>query len=122
MLAFLCCDSISYAITGTSNTTILKIIKQYVTINVPFFYVLSVLLILRSSLQGIGKKIVPLSASIIELISKFIAVGFVAPVFKYLGICFLEPVIWCVCALLVGIAFIVYMKKLNTIYYEKSIA
>lgn len=122
LLAFLCCDSISYAITGTSNTTILKIIKQYVTINVPFFYVLSVLLILRSSLQGIGKKIVPLSASIIELISKFIAVGFVAPVFKYLGICFLEPVIWCVCALLVGIAFIIYMKKLNTIYYEKSIA
>lgn len=122
LLSFLCCDSISYAITSTSNTTILKTIKQYVTINVPFFYVLSVLLILRSSLQGIGKKIVPLSASIIELISKFIAVGFVAPVFKYMGICFLEPVIWCVCALLIGIAFIIYMKKLNIVYYEKSIA
>ena len=63
ILSFVCCDSISYAVTGTSDITILKTIKQYITINVPFFYVLSILIILRSSLQGIGKKIVPLCSN-----------------------------------------------------------
>jgi putative MATE family efflux protein len=119
VLAFLCCDTISYAITGTSDVEILQTIKQYVTINVPFFYVLSILLILRSSLQGIGKKIVPLSASIIELISKFVTVGFVAPIFKYMGVCWLEPVIWTVCAILVGVAFIVYMRPYSVSHNEK---
>lgn len=121
ILSFVCCDSISYAVTGTSDITILKTIKQYITINVPFFYVLSILIILRSSLQGIGKKIVPLSASIIELVSKFVAVGFVAPTFKYLGICFLEPVIWFVCAILVGTAFIIYMRKYRVSYLDKAL-
>ena len=68
-----------------------------------------------------GKKIVPLSASIIELVSKFVAVGFVAPTFKYLGICFLEPVIWFVCAILVGTAFIIYMRKYRVSYLDKAL-
>lgn len=122
ILSFVCCDTISYIITGTSDTLILKTIKQYLTINIPFFYVLSILLILRSSLQGIGKKIVPLSASIIELISKFVTVGFVAPVFKYMGICWLEPIIWSICSVLVGVAFILYMKQYKTPKYQKAIA
>lgn len=119
ILSFVCCDSISYAVTGTSDATILKTIKQYVTINVPFFYVLSILVILRSTLQGIGKKIVPLSASIIELTSKFVAVGYIAPIFKYMGICFLEPAIWTICAILVGVAFILYTKNPSTAKAQK---
>ena len=122
VISIICCDTISQAITGTLDTTILKTIKQYVTINVPFFYVLSILIILRSSLQGIGKKIIPLSASIIELISKFIAVKFVAPTFKYMGICFLEPVIWTICAILVGVAFAIYMKEYKVPKPEKQLS
>lgn len=122
ILSFVCCDTISYAITGTSDTIILKTIKQYVTINVPFFYVLSILLILRNSLQGIGKKAVPLCASAIELISKFVAVGFIAPVFHYIGICFLEPVIWTICAIWVGLMYMIYMKQYTNPCYKKSIA
>jgi putative MATE family efflux protein len=122
VVSYTLCDTISYALTGTSDKEILSTVRQYITINLPFSYVLSVLLILRSSLQGIGKKAVPLLGSIIELVSKFVAVRYVAPVLKYLGVCFLEPAIWIVCAILVGVAFIVYMNQYRKVSHGEAIA
>ena len=61
---------------------------------VSFFFVLSVLLILRSSLQGGGRKLVPVSGSVMELVLKVLASLVIAPQLGYFGICILEPVIW----------------------------
>ena len=72
---------------------------------------LSLLLVLRSSLQGIGRKIVPLCASAVELVGKFAAVGFIAPALGYFGGCIIEPIIWTACMFLVGVDFIVFIKK-----------
>lgn len=75
------------AFTGTENNFIIETAVKYIKINIPFFFVLSFLLVLRSSLQGVGRKIVPLCGSIIELIAKFATAMFIAPVMGYLGIC-----------------------------------
>lgn len=99
------------ALTGTTDPIVIENAASYIQFDIPFFFALSVLLVLRSSLQGLGRKIVPLCASIIELLSKFAAVGFIAPALGYFGIIILEPIIWILSALAVGIDYLVFRKK-----------
>lgn len=68
-------------------------------------------MVLRSSLQGVGRKIVPLSASMIELVAKFVAAVFITPLLGYLGVCILEPVIWIICMLLVSFDFWMFLRQ-----------
>ncbi len=98
-------------LTGTSNSYIIDTASKYIQINIPLFFVLSILLILRSSLQGLGRKLVPICGSIIEFALKVAAVVFAVPTLGYFGICILEPVIWCICSVVVLVDFVLFMKK-----------
>ena len=89
------------AITGSDNPVIIHTAVQYIRINFPFFYFLVPLLVLRSTLQGLGRRIVPVIGSGIELVGKFLVVAFLAPKLGYLGVCISEPIIWIICMSLV---------------------
>ncbi len=89
------------ALTGTTDEAVIATASRYIVINISFFFVLSVLLVLRSSLQGVGRKLVPVSGSIVEFILKIAAVSVLAPKLGYMGICICEPIIWTVCAVIV---------------------
>ncbi len=102
---------IIHAITGTSDLFVLSTATKYIAINFSFFFVLSVLLVLRSSLQGVGRKLIPVSGSIVELILKFATTLFFAPVLGYFGVCISEPVIWTICAIIVFVDYLVFVKK-----------
>lgn len=115
IITILGCNFMISAITGTVESEILKTASKYIFINIPFFFALSILLILRSTLQGVGRKMVPLSASIVELFGKFMAVGFLTPKLGYLGVCILEPIIWILCMIIVGIDSIIFLKNNNAI-------
>lgn len=106
-------------ITGTSDKVIIDNAFMYMRINVSFFIVLSVLVVLRSSLQGVGRKLIPLLGSVVELVFKFGAVGIVSGTLGYIGVCILEPIIWTICAVMVFADFLVYQKH-NKI--EKNIS
>lgn len=108
---FLGCDFMVSALTGSTDRELLETAALYIKINIPFFFMLSILLVLRSSLQGIGRKIVPLCASGMELICKFAAVGFIAPALGYFGVCIIEPIIWTVCMAMVGVDFLFFIRK-----------
>lgn len=97
-------------LTGTSDAEIISNALMYMKINIVFFLVLSILLVLRSSLQGVGRKIVPVLGSGVELILKFGAVNIITNRLGYFGVCILEPIIWGICAVLVLGDFIVYQK------------
>lgn len=101
VIAFLGCGWMVRVLTGTKNSEVLHTAAAYIHWNIPFFVILSVLLILRSSLQATGRKIVPLMASGVELVAKFGAVGFLTPVLGYFGVCILEPIIWIFCTVMV---------------------
>lgn len=101
------------ALTGTTDPVVIENAVNYIQFDIPFFFVLSILLVLRSSLQGLGRKIVPLFASVIELISKFAAVGFIAPALGYFGIIILEPIIWILSALAVGTDYLIFKRKIS---------
>lgn len=85
---------------------------------VVFFYFLAVLLGLRSALQGLGKSLVPIICSVIELTWKIVTVVFMIPLFGgkngsvggtveqiggYFGVVISEPIIWTVCAVMIAI-------------------
>ena len=76
-------------LTGTKDVDVISISSRYIIWNIPFFFVLSILLVLRSSLQGVGRRIVPICGSIVEFALKILAVIFVAPKLGYFGICIL---------------------------------
>ena len=108
-------------LTGTNDTLIIDTAVRYLRINTPFYYVLAILLIYRSTLQGIGRKFTPLISSSIELLAKFAVVGFLAPTMGYLGVTISEPIIWVSCAIFVLIVFYSDKKFKLEIKQDKSL-
>ncbi len=86
---------------------------QYLLIGLPFYYSLYVLVIIRSSLQGINQKKLPMVASGIELLVKILATAWLIPLFGYIMICIAEPIIWVLGMLWVTPAFLISLKKLT---------
>lgn len=100
-------------ISGSRNESLLSTAVMYLRINVSFFPILCFLLILRSSLQGVGHKIVPVCGSIVEMVLKFVAVGFFAKRMGYLGVCIIEPVTWVICAVMVVTDFVLFIQSMK---------
>lgn len=83
------------AISGSGEQVVLDIGTWYMWINVPFYAVLGILFNLRNSLQGLGRKLIPLVSSVIEFAGKILFVILIIPKTGYFGVIICEPVIWC---------------------------
>ena len=94
--------------TGTEKESVEGFAELYMRINVPCFFMLMILTSLRSVLQGLGKKIIPIITAVAELLLKFFAAEVLTPRYDFLGICVAEPIIWTVGAVIVSI---VYFKS-----------
>ena len=84
----------------------------YLRVNVPFYFFLTVLLELRSTLQGLGHSVIPIVASIIELVWKICTVAFMIPWLDYMGVIVSEPIIWTLCAIVIGTIALVTLRRL----------
>lgn len=82
-------------LSGSSQATVIDNGALYLVINAPFYAVLGILLNLRNSLQGLGRKVIPLVSSIIEFFGKIVFVIVLIPFLDYFGVIICEPVIWC---------------------------
>ena len=89
-------SSLVEVISGSSESVVLENGTLYLLVVGPFYAILGVLMQTRYALQGIGKKLLPLVSSVIELIGKIIFVFVFIPQFQYMAVIFCEPVIWCV--------------------------
>lgn len=94
-----------------NNAGILKNGSTYLKVGLPFFFPLSVLLVLRNVLQGIGQRIVPVVVSGTELLGKIIAIQFLVPRYEYFGVCITEPVIWVIDGILVLVYYLIYCRS-----------
>ena len=74
---------------------------------------LSFLLVLRSSLQGVGRKLVPVTGSAVEFALKIVAAAVFAPKLGYFGICISEPVIWIACAAIVIVDYLLFTRRIE---------
>lgn len=86
-------------ISGSTETVVISNATTYLLVVGPFYAVLGILMQSRNALQGLGKKMLPLVSSVIELIGKIIFVIVFIPQFQYLAVIFCEPVIWVVMTL-----------------------
>ena len=83
----------------------------YLQFDTPFYFVLGIVITLRNALQGLSQKIIPMIASGIELLGKLIVAWVLAERIGYWGIIISEPVTWILMALLLGISFLVILRK-----------
>ena len=81
-------------ILSSTDSVMVNAGTRYIEWGVLFFYVLGPLFILRCSLQGLGRKIVPLVSSGLELLTKVIFALVLVPHFGYNGVILTEPVSW----------------------------
>ena len=100
-------------ISGSSEAAVLDNGSLYLMVNAPFYAVLGILLNLRNSLQGLGRKVIPLISSVIEFLGKIVFVILFIPILDYFGVIICEPVIWCCMCLQLWFAFYrdPYMKS-----------
>lgn len=83
------------AISGSRDAEVLACGARYLRVVAPCYVLLSVLNITRTSLQAIGNKLLPVAASVIELIGKILFTAYFVPKLQYTAVIICEPVIWC---------------------------
>ncbi len=81
-------------ITGSTNPVILKNAVLYLRVDTAFYFVPTMIALIRNSLQGIGDAKTPVISSFIELFGKVVIALFLAPVIGYMGIIVAEPIVW----------------------------
>ena len=104
-ILFFAAEPLIRILSGSNESVVIENGAKYLIINAPFYCVLGVLSNLRNALQGIGKKVIPLVSSIIELVGKVVFVIIFIPYLDYFGVIICEPVIWCLMCLQLIYAF-----------------
>lgn len=93
-------------LTSSDNQYVVDSAVMYSKIGIMFFYVLGPLFILRCTLQGMGRKIIPVLSSVLEMVVKVISANLLVPVYAYKGVAFTEPISWVVMTMLLTVAYL----------------
>lgn len=102
---------ISLLFISGSETTVINLAQQYINAGSYFYIILSVLFLLRNSLQGLGYSVTAMMTGVFELCARAIG-GFVfVENFGYDAACFVNPMAWAVADMFLFPAFFVAMKK-----------
>lgn len=101
------------AVSGSSDPEVLKNAMMFLRFHTAGFPILTVLMGTRMFMQGVGRKIVPIVSSIIELIGKVIFTFLVIPYLGFLGVCMVEPSLWVICMLFLVINFVRISRTLK---------
>lgn len=86
--------------------------SDFFLVTLPFYPILGVLCVYRTSVQSLGNTWAPFTACIVELVARCSASIFLGSVFGYIGIVFSSPLAWIGADLIVVIAYAITMKKL----------
>ena len=92
--AFTASNALVHLFSGTNDPNVIFNGSLYLKTNLPFFFALGILCTLRSSLQALGEKKVPVISSFIELAGKLVFTWFIIPFTGYIGVCVSEPFVW----------------------------
>ena len=90
---------------STDNPTIVDSAVMYSRISIVFFYVLGPLFILRCSLQGMGRKVIPVCSSVVEMTIKVLSATILVPRLAYFGVALTEPISWVCMTILLTVAY-----------------
>jgi len=106
------------------NAFIAETGKSYLTISTLFYFFLSMIFIFRNTLQGMGKALIPLIASVLEFLTRSFAALYLAKAMGYRGIFFASPVAWVSAMLVVTIGYVLTIRQIKACksknYYNKN--
>ncbi len=81
-------------ITATTEPEVISTATQYLKFDTAFYFVPTIICLLRNSMQGLGDSKTPVFSSFLELVCKIVAAFILAPMLGYFGIIIAEPIAW----------------------------
>ena len=96
-----------------SETQVIALAQQYINAGSYFYIILSVLFLLRNSLQGLGYSVTAMMTGVFELCARGIGGFIFVKHFGYDAACFVNPFAWIVADMFLFPAFFTVMHKLN---------
>lgn len=104
---------ISMLFIDRSETVVIGLAQEYINMGSCFYFILSVLFLLRNSLQGLGYSAVAMFAGFFELAARAVmGFGFVKSI-GYSAACIANPVAWMAADVFLIPAYFVVMKKIK---------
>lgn len=95
----------------TPTDSIVRYANGYLLAVAPFYLLMGLLLIVRSSVQSMGNGKAPFAACITELVLRIIATFGLSALLGYVGICLASPIAWLGADLLLVVVYCSMMKK-----------
>lgn len=105
-ICFLFGETIICWLTSSKDAEIINASVMYIHVSVVFFYVLGPLFVLRCTLQGMGRKVIPVCSSILEMVIKVLSAMLLVPALKYFGVALTEPISWFAMTILLSAAYL----------------
>lgn len=87
---------------GNQNENIVKIAHNYLFISSLFYFFLAQIFIYRNALQGLGKAVFPMLASVGELVMRTFAAIYLASRIGYLSVFYASPIAWVTASLVLA--------------------
>ena len=98
---------------GHDVTLIVDIGSKYLVVSTMFYFFLGLIFVFRNTIQGMGKPLLPLISSVIELVMRAFAAIYLAKLMGYAGIFYASPISWAAAGLLVVCGYIYYIRKFS---------
>ena len=100
---------------GNGNENIVKIAHDYLFISSLFYFFLAQIFIYRNALQGLGRAVIPMLASIGELLMRAFAAIYLAVKIGYFGVFYAGPIAWIAASLVLAIG---YYSSIKTFIFK----
>ena len=95
------------------NTYIIEVGKEYLLISTFYYFFLGMIFVFRNALQGMGKPIIPLIGSCVELIARSFFAIYLARIIGYRGMFYAGPIAWIGASVVVMIGYFWVVKELK---------
>jgi Na+-driven multidrug efflux pump len=93
------------------NPEAIAMAKQYILITGYTVFILGIMLVFRSCLQGLGKKSAPILCGVMETVMSILAAFVLIPYMGFIGVCLVNPLSWLASGIPLYIAFAIYKKQ-----------
>lgn len=97
---------------GSAHDNIVKIAHDYLFISSLFYFFLAQIFIYRNALQGLGRAVIPMLASLGELLIRAFAAVYLAVRIGYFGVFYAGPIAWLTASVMLAIG---YYTSINRI-------
>ena len=87
-------DWLVYLVTGSHNKAVILNATNYLKFDTLFYFVTTLICILRNAMQGLGDHITPLISSGLEMAGKIVIAATLVPWLGYTGVIICEPIVW----------------------------